>query len=39
MWKHSKFNLIPSLELYVEEVLLGNQDVNIVEINRVEFEV
>ena len=30
---NSKSTSIPSLELYVEEVPLGNQDVNVVETN------
>ena len=38
MWKHSKVTLIPYLELYVEEALLRNQDVNVV-TNRVECKV
>ena len=29
MWEHSKATSIPSLELYVEEVPLGNQVVNV----------
>ena len=29
MWEHSKATYIPSLELYVEEVLLSNQIVNV----------
>ncbi|XP_057536703.1 uncharacterized protein LOC130814600 [Amaranthus tricolor] len=33
MWECSKFTSIPSLELYVEEVPIGNQDVNVVETN------
>ena len=33
MWEYSKSTSIPSLELYVEEVPLGNQDVNVVETN------
>ena len=33
MWEYSKSTSIPSLDLYVEEVPLGNQDVNVVETN------
>ena len=29
MWEHLKSTPIPSLELYVEDVLLGNQVVNV----------
>ena len=35
MWEFWKSTSIPSLELYVEEVPLGNQDVNVVETNAV----
>ena len=29
MWEHSKSTSIPSLEVYVEEVPLGNQGLNV----------
>ncbi|XP_057538702.1 uncharacterized protein LOC130816111 [Amaranthus tricolor] len=35
MWEYSKFTSILSLELYVEEVPLENQDVNVIETNAV----
>ena len=33
MWEYSRSTPSPSLELYVEEVPLGNEDINVVETN------
>ena len=35
MWEHSKSTAISSLELYVEEVALGNHNVNTLETQQV----